>query len=124
VLQRGARLGLPVLVTYDGSSISRRALVAATQFSQTRDGELAVMILADDAAMAQRLQSQVTQWLRERELHAQFIQLTEVNAQTLAQLVEQEACRVLVLPTPSLGLSEEAVRHVLEGLDCPVLLVH
>jgi nucleotide-binding universal stress UspA family protein len=123
ILQRGARLGLPILVAYDGSEVARRALSAAIELTRGRDGELTILILADEADMAQDLQAQVSQWLRARGLQARYRWLIGATVGKLAHLMREEGCRVVVLPSPSLGLSDEALQSLLEKVDCPLLWV-
>jgi nucleotide-binding universal stress UspA family protein len=123
VLQQGARLGLPVLVVYDGSSVSRKALLAATQLLEGRSAELLVVILAERSEDAEALQIKLDRWLGERDLELDYRWLREVSVEALMRIVHEEGCRVLVLPSPAAGLEDDAAPELLERLDCPVFLV-
>jgi nucleotide-binding universal stress UspA family protein len=123
VLQQGARLGLPVLVLYDGSAAALRGLNAATRFFPYTNGDLTVLVLADAPAAAQDLQTQVTKWLGERGLQARYRWLIGPTVGKLVHLVQEEGCRFVVLPSPSLGLSDAALQSLLEKVDCPLLWV-
>jgi nucleotide-binding universal stress UspA family protein len=72
ILQQGARLGLPVLIVYDGSAIAQKALAAASRLVRGKNGYLTVVVLADAPDEAQDLQSHAARWLRERNLHASY----------------------------------------------------
>jgi nucleotide-binding universal stress UspA family protein len=123
VLQQGARLGLPVLVVYDGSSVSRKALLAATQLLEGRSAELLVVILAERSEDAEALRIKLDRWLGERDLELDYRWLREVSVEALMRIVHEEGCRVLVLPSPAAGLEDDAAPELLERLDCPVFLV-
>ncbi len=123
VLQRGARLGLPVLVVYDGSPVAQKALAAATLLMHGRQGKLTVLTVADTEPDAQELQTQVAEWMQERGLEARYLWLTEATVATLTHLVHAEGCQLLVVPSLSPELQDEALQSLLERLDCPVLFV-
>jgi hypothetical protein len=123
LLREGTRLGLPIFVAYDGSQVARKALAAATYLLQGRDGELTVLLLAGDPDEAERLQAQVSEWLEDRDINLTFRQVLEIDVDRLTELIQEEGCRVVVLPGPNHGLTDEELPVFLERVDCPVLVV-
>ena len=120
ILQHGVRLGLPVLVVYDGSRMAQEALAAAIQLVP---GNLTILILANDPDTAQRLQTQVTEWLGERGLKARYHWLSEVDVPRLCHVVQVEGGGVLVLHGDTPLLQGEVLVALLNEVKCPVLLV-
>jgi nucleotide-binding universal stress UspA family protein len=122
-LEHGARLGLPVLVVYDGSPEARRALRAAAQLLRGRESQLTVLTLAEDEDAAQTMQAQIGKWLAEQDLQAHYRWLVECDIDDLVHVIHAEGCQVVVLPSLSENLAEDVVTVLLETLECPVLVV-
>ena len=112
----------PVLVLYDGSAGAAKALSTAARLAQGRDGRLTVLIVARTPAVAQRLQTQVAERLREWDVQAHYRQLIGADASWLAQVVRAEGNSLVVLPDESPLLQGEARQELLNELEC-VLLV-
>jgi nucleotide-binding universal stress UspA family protein len=123
VLQQGARLRLPVVVVYDGSPMARKALDASIHLVRGKNGYLTVFILADERDMAKSLQTDVAEWLRERGMEAGYRWLVGVDVTRLTELVEEEGCGVLVIPSQGSRLHNEMFLTLLDEVECPVLLV-
>jgi nucleotide-binding universal stress UspA family protein len=122
IIQRGVRLGLPVVVVYDGSPPARKALTAA-QRVWIPGSLLTVLLLADEAEQAKKLQSEVKEWLQDRGQEAKFYWLTKVDGAILARQVRVEGCGLLVLPAESEKVSRETLVDALNNTECAVLLV-
>jgi nucleotide-binding universal stress UspA family protein len=123
ILQEGKRLGLPVLILYDGSAVAHKALAAAARLVRGRNGFLTVIVLAEGTEAAQALQSEAAQWLRGHELRASYRWLVGADLRRLAYMVEEERCGMLVLPSKSSRLQNEMFLGLLDEVDCPVLMV-
>jgi len=129
LLQHGDKMRQPVLVTYDGSMASMRALALAVRLVQTTEQAdrlpLTVLILADEEALdtAQRLEREVIAWLQERGLQANYRRLTRTDMPHLAQAVQAEQGGLLVLAGERLPIQAEAIQALLNKIDCPILLV-
>jgi nucleotide-binding universal stress UspA family protein len=121
--ERGAQLGLPVLVVYDGSPAARRALAAAVHLLRAGEELLTVLVLAEDEESAETLQARAEGWLGDRQLHARFQRLTDVRSDSVVHAIQSEGCQVVVLPSMTEGIPEELVTRLLETLRCPTLLV-
>jgi nucleotide-binding universal stress UspA family protein len=122
-LERGARLGMPVLIVYDGSPASERALAAATQLLRGVERQLTVLTLAADEGAARALQARAAKWLTKQGLEARYRWLSDADLRRMVDVIRSEGCQVIVLPKLVTGLPEEVVTGLLETLDCPVLFV-
>jgi nucleotide-binding universal stress UspA family protein len=123
ILQHGAGLEMPVLVVYDGSPLAQKALAAAAALVEEEEGHLTVLILADGADAAHRLQKQAAGWLQERGVEVRYRLLTKLSVPRLAHIVQLEGGGTLVLPARSPLLQDEALLTLLDEIEIPVLLV-
>ncbi len=119
VVERGERLLPTLMVVYDGSERSQRALDTAVGLG----GYLAVGIVADEQVRAKELQSEVAAKLKELGLEARYRWLVGTDAGELADMVRtQEQC-ILILPSESPILKGKNLPEALDQFECPVLLV-
>lgn len=124
LLQPGARLQLPLLLLYDGSAVARKALWATAQLMRGRqNGHINVLLLAADPGQVQSLRHEVATELAEWGLEARYTWHSQVSVQQLAQAVQIEGCRMMVIPGDGSSLDQEAILALLSRVDCPVLLV-
>jgi nucleotide-binding universal stress UspA family protein len=121
LLQRDQPLRPPVVVTYDGSPVARRAIKIAARLARRNAGYLTVMIVADARDDAYRLQAEMADWLRHQGLLVRFRRLPEASVPALTQAVQAEGSGVLVLSSTILHLSP--LQKFLNSIECPVLLV-
>jgi len=117
----GADLEQPIIVTYDGSPASARALAAAARMSQTNGSSLIVLIMATDPDSAPQLAEKAHAYLEPRVPHAEYRNLS--SGQELVAAVERETFGLLILGGDSPMLEGEALQKLLNRLDCPVMLV-
>lgn len=119
VVERGERLRPTLMVVYDGSELSQRALDTAVGLG----GYLAIGIVAGDQKQAKELQSEVASKLSELGLEARYRWLISADARGLADMVRtQEEC-IVILPSESPILQGKDLPEALEEFECPVLLV-
>ena len=119
----GARsTGIP-LVCYDESSGSRRALEAGLRVFGVHEGRLAVLILADDVAAAERLRRQVEDRLAPLNVRPRFLYGARPLAHEVCRLAGESGAGVLVMAADCAALDEPHRQEVLETVACPVLLV-
>ena len=111
-----------VLVLYDGSEVSQRALTTAASLIQPQDGFLTVAIIAGDHEEARRLQIEAALWLRAHDLQARYRWLFKVDEEQVKKLMSVEGECTLILPGSM--LVRESLVHLLHGLKCPVMVVH
>lgn len=122
ITQKGAHLGLPIGVIYDGSPAAQKALIAAANLLSQRDGFLVAIILADHVDKARQYQADISEWAQERELHIHYRWLVDVNLNRLTRVVQSEHCGVMVLPAEGIVFKGEDLVDLLEHTECPVLL--
>jgi nucleotide-binding universal stress UspA family protein len=123
LMQEGSDLSYPVLVTYDGSPAAWKALAAATKLAPLGGEELNVVLLSDDYGQAKPLRDEVSTWLDERGLSAEFHWLPEVSVTKLIEMIELTENCVLVLGGDNSLLRAGAIQELLDATDCPVMLV-
>lgn len=123
ILQHGTRLGLPVVVVYDGSVAAQRALAVAAYLVQEQNGSLRVLTLAEESDEAHHLAQQVDTWLQAQDLTAHYRWLDSARLSRLAHLVQLEQGGVLILPAETPNLQGEVLLDLLDEVDCPILLV-
>jgi nucleotide-binding universal stress UspA family protein len=105
----------PMVVVYDGSEQSNRALDIATHLVWTYESELIVLVPAPTFAEAQQLRERAIERLMREHVHAGFQHIDRVESAELLQILQHIRPGVLVL-----------THHYFSGLDnltCAVLLV-
>ncbi|MCI0396514.1 MAG: universal stress protein [Chloroflexi bacterium] len=122
LLQQGRNLSQPVLVTYDGSPAGKQALLVAAQLAQVSEDDLNVLLLADSSSV-ELLKEEATTLLAEQEVTADFHWLPQMTVQKLIEMVRAREDCVLVLGGEGELLAAEAIQELLDGTDCPVMLV-
>ena len=121
LIQRDASVKPPVVIVYEDSRVSRQALLMAAHLAQKQGKYLSVLILVHPRDDAQRLQNQVSNWLRGQGLAVRSQLLPDANVKMLAHSVRAERSGVLVLSAAT--LCPDALQALLDEVDCPVLLV-
>jgi nucleotide-binding universal stress UspA family protein len=122
ILQRRVRLGVPVMLAYDGTKTGQKALEAA-RLVWVQGSPVRVLLLADDAETAQRLQAEAREKMGEMADAAQFNWRPNLDGPRLARLLRIEGCGVLVLPSESDQIPGEILLGLLDEIECAVLLV-
>jgi nucleotide-binding universal stress UspA family protein len=123
IVRQGGRLRMPIVAVYDGSALASKALATAVRMAQGKEGELLVLVAADDPYETERLQAQAAEWLQARGAAARFRQLTEAAMPKLLHTLKTEWCGMLVLSAESTLLRDEALTTLVEELDFPLLLI-
>lgn len=121
VSQKGVRLEQPIMVLYDGSPAGEKALTAA-QLVHTGELPLIVLLVSDERAGANELQTQVRDWAQRREIELRLLWIVELDGQKMASLARLESCGVLVMPAQSAGLNSEDLVALVNECGCAVLL--
>lgn len=121
LIQRDLVVRPPVMVVYEDSRAARQALWMAAHLAQKQEKYLGVLILVRPQDDVQRLQNQISNWLRGEGLMVRSQLLPANNVKMLAQTVRTEQGGVLVLSVTT--LPADALDVLLDEVDCPVLLV-
>ncbi|HLE13703.1 MAG TPA: universal stress protein [Anaerolineales bacterium] len=123
IINRPVRPGTRVIILYDGSASSQKALLAC-ELVIAPENPVIVLIIAPDFEQAQRLQAQAQAELVAATNRTRYHWLRGADAILLAQLARREECGVLVLPAESDALPVDSLLALLDRTDCSVLLVH
>ena len=122
ILRRRVRFGVPVLVAYDGSEASRKALSAVSLIWE-EESRLTVLILAEDVELARHLQGETEEFLAGFAMAPRFRWLKIIDQDILAQIIREEGCGVVILPAGSEHLPADKLISFLNQTDCAVLVV-
>jgi nucleotide-binding universal stress UspA family protein len=124
IIRRGAHLGLPVGIVYDGSIHAQKAIGMGVDLLRYQEGYLVIIIRAEDLTTARRLQSEISDWVRQHNLHSHYRWLISEDLTGLDSLIQEESCGFLVLPAEVDALQGDKLKPILDQVRCPVLLVH
>ncbi|MEW5987538.1 MAG: universal stress protein [Chloroflexota bacterium] len=123
LVQQGLGDHHPVIVTYDGSALAGQALRVAADMARANGGNLLVLLIAGETAVAERLGEEVAERLRPLHVKAEYRRLPRADAASVAEAVRLERGGALVLGGERALWPAEVVQALLDELDCPVLLV-
>lgn len=122
IFQAGVQLTHPVLVIYDGSEASEKALDAALNVLEDASS-LTVLISAHDADEMKKLQSNVQEWAQIHDIYPQYRWTTEINELVVANQAWSIGCGFLILPAGSGFLPLKKLVDLLNQTDCAVYLI-
>jgi nucleotide-binding universal stress UspA family protein len=124
ILHAGTCVGPPVVVAYDGSPATRKALDAAAAMAEEEGGGfLTVLLVAEGEEEIESLRDSAAARLAERELDISYRSLPEASVSALVRLTADEACGLLVLPARTPVLQHDKLMALLDRIQVPVLLV-
>lgn len=118
LLSPHARSNMPVVVVYDGTPDSVKAMSAARSLTHRQGSVLTVLI----AGKAEDRKAEVTEMLEGSGLTVRYRSLPDMDITDVARWARQEAAGTLVL-SASLCQDEGMLEELLEHVDCTVLLV-
>ena len=124
ITPRGATVCSPIAVVYNGSPGSMHALALAKYVCDgLGDGELVVLLIADDAEQEEGLRRSATARLESSGASARFRWVVEPGANELARALRAERAGTLVFASDVRELDSASVRQLLERMDLALLLV-
>jgi nucleotide-binding universal stress UspA family protein len=112
-----------VTVLYSGGDASRRVLDTAIKLASDPQKELIILFHTDDEAEAGRLQEMATRQLQDTAAEAYFIRLTDGALADLIEIMRQTHTAVLVIERDNKLLQTPSLKHCLDSLNCPLLIV-
>jgi nucleotide-binding universal stress UspA family protein len=121
--RKGTDTELPIAVTYDGTQAATRVIDAAVRMSHINDSNLIVLVMAEQADEAPHLAERASHLLGDRISHAEYRFLPTNGDESLADVLAKERCALVVLGGDIPSLQGKRLYHLLDDLDCPVLLV-
>lgn len=114
LLREEIRPGQPIAVTYSGDAQEKTVLAMAVHLARTYESSLTVLLVAETAEAAKRLQEQVTEQLTDWSIPVEFRSVDPERLQeTVAQLSREQ---------DGIILSRAQLRFV-EELTCSLLLL-
>jgi nucleotide-binding universal stress UspA family protein len=123
LVQREVPHAAPIMVLYDGSEISHRALVAGIRLATTRQVSLVVLIPAISGEADNGLRQQVAQRIGSRLVPVRFRRVDFTNLRSFAEAIRTEGGGLLVVPS-SFKLGEDpGFQKLLELINNPLLLI-
>ena len=124
IAPHGATVRLPIAVVYTDSPGSAQALALAQYVCERLgDGELVVLLIADDAEQEERLRRTAAARLEASHGTVRYRWLVEADANALARALRAERAGTLVFATDVGELDAQSLRQLLERMDIAVLLV-
>lgn len=122
LLQPGMQPGQPVMVIYDGSATSQKALATTARLMRNQAEEATVLILADEVGQEKARRQEAAELLAGQGLETEYHWLKNPTVSRLARFIEDKDFRLVVLSEAN-TLSRQAMLKLLDNIDCPVLLV-
>ncbi len=113
----------PVVVTYDGSPLAQRGLAAGVRLAQRYANNLIVLLLGESRESASALAAAAQQQIGRAPLHSDFLYVELGNDEELAARLRQQPCSLIILAGDSATLQGDALQTLLDGLECPVMVV-
>jgi hypothetical protein len=127
LLQQDERLGQSVVVVYDGSATTRRALALAARISsgaKKKPATLTALVLGDNSPVtSHRLEEEVAVHFQQRGLRLSCRLSAREDIFGLVQALHGEQDGLLVLGGDNSLARPEAIQELLDAVKWPVLLV-
>jgi nucleotide-binding universal stress UspA family protein len=121
LMQSGIDLDRPVLLVFDGSNESWRALAIALRLARV-SGELRILICAEDDSSAERYEAQISDQVEPFIIELTFRRLYQPSPTNLAYLLKLSGVDLLVLGSTD-QLPAETIQAMIGELEHPVLVV-
>lgn len=114
-----------VAVVYDGSPTADRALDAALQLGARRSIAMTLFLVGSTGDEGRKLQQKATDQIAERgiEVHLHTRRITSRATPTIVGLTSALGAQLLIVPDTEEHPDDEAIEHLTEQLECPVLLL-
>lgn len=122
IMAKRPRSGSPILVAYDSSKNSQKALAAAQRLRFT-DNPMIVLLLAETEDKSKLLREEVENTLAQSGIAASYRWAPAIDGSQLALLVQRRGADMAVLPGGSRFLPPETLLTMLHESDCAVLVV-
>jgi nucleotide-binding universal stress UspA family protein len=122
VMRHGEQLEPPVVVVFDGSKASHRALIVAAMLAHAMTDEVVVITADDGSGSIERLVQAARESLADEDLDLHFHRFSPGNPVAIAGVARDAGCGVLVLPAGAEWLTLETLQALSRAVHCPVLL--
>ena len=115
--------GAPILIVYDGSPASRRAVDAAARLGRDSNAQLVISAVAQDSTHPSQLLQPLSDWLAKRSLQATMVGPAISTAQDVIELAKLHGAGIVVLASGCSLLDEAVLESFVRDLECPLGLV-
>jgi nucleotide-binding universal stress UspA family protein len=122
ILQRSHPARFPVLLAYDGSSASKRA-IDTLGIIKSEQNQLMILLLAKNRDSMHRLKSEVQPLIEGIGMQVEYRWMPKIDTQLIPLLVRMRRVNLLILPANSPYLPTDTLLALLNESDCSVLLV-
>lgn len=122
ILQGSHNPKLPVVLAYDGSSASKRA-VDTLGIIRSEQSQLMILLLADNRDSMQRLKLEIQLLMERIGMQAEYRWMPKIDTQLISNLIRLGRVDLLILPANSPYLPTDILLGLLNESDCSVLLV-
>jgi nucleotide-binding universal stress UspA family protein len=122
ILERSIRPETPILIVYDGSDESQKALKTASRMLLPGSA-LTILIPAPDQRSAEQLYRELEHWIGEQNFKVHFRWVPDLDSQRISHLAMVTGCEIVILPADSPLLHPEEISGLLESAHYAVLLV-
>ncbi|MBC8525128.1 MAG: universal stress protein [Chlorobium phaeobacteroides] len=112
----------PILVLYDGSRGSKRALETACSIASAKN-TLHIFLIANTESAASRLREETASIIGDRKKKTELHVLPWTDSAMLAQCIHMTGPGLVVLSDSSEAISPESVYRLIDATNYPVLLV-
>lgn len=112
-----------VSVLFTGTEASMRALDTAVSLACDPDKEFYILLSAGNKKEAARLQQLATKQLGKDAASAHFIRLSDGTLADLVEILSDTNSSVLILERDNKLLQAPSLKHSLNNLNCPLLIV-
>lgn len=112
-----------VVVTFSGSEIAKRALLAAANLAERQAMDITVVIPAVPDTEVRRLQAAADALLRSQRRRVSFVRLPGNGVQDLVNALGGCCSQVLIVERDNPLVEGDALWRCLDQVGCPVLLV-
>jgi nucleotide-binding universal stress UspA family protein len=122
LMRAGIDLEQPVLVIFDGSDASYRALDVAAALAFT-SGHLRILIWTEDHDLAQVFKGEIVDRLQDQEIEISYRRFYPEGEDKLVDMFQKSNIGLLVFGTTESHLASFSIQGLLELLDVPVLVI-
>lgn len=122
LVSRETRISAPVVVLYEGSAESSRALQIGSQLAEDTGGLLSILVHPSVSESSREIQDRIASALEAQGFMVRYRELFGSGLISTISAVQAEAPGTVVLGRSF--LPSDSVPEFLEEIDCPVLLAH
>lgn len=121
--KRTADLQMPVWALFDGTETSKRALTLAGDLAHSEQRRLMIALQADSGKDVGRLRREAAAHLGDIKFECRGIANTAAGIADLLEIIKREGAALVVTDRQYGEKADEILKMLLEGIECPVVVV-